>query len=168
MRILIALITAGLISLPAAANPVRADHIDVELIPATTSVEPGGTLTLALRLKADEHWHTYWKNPGDSGLATHIDWTLPEGFEAGPILWPAPARIDIGPLANYGYDGEVLLLTDIRVPEQASGIVPIRAKASWLVCEEICIPGDAEFALLLGTGTATPDPRWAERIAQTS
>ncbi len=167
MRLLITLITAGLISLPAAANPIRADHIDVELIPATTSVEPGGTLTLALRLKADEHWHTYWKNPGDSGLATHIAWTLPDGFEDGPILWPAPARIDIGPLANYGYDGEVLLLTDIRVPEHASGIVPIRAKASWLVCEEICIPGDAEFSLLLGTGTATPNPRWAERIEQT-
>ena len=167
MRLLITLITAGLISLPAAANPIRADHIDVELIPATTNVEPGGTLTLALRLKADEHWHTYWKNPGDSGLATHIAWTLPDGFEDGPILWPAPARIDIGPLANYGYDGEVLLLTDIRVPEHASGIVPIRAKASWLVCEEICIPGDAEFSLLLGTGTATPNPRWAERIEQT-
>ena len=81
MRFLIALITAGLFSVPAAANPVRADHIDVELVSATNSVEPGGTLTLALRLKADEHWHTYWKNPGDSGLATQIAWTLPEGFE---------------------------------------------------------------------------------------
>ena len=79
MRSLIALIAAGLIAVPAFANPVRADHIEVELIPATTGVEPGGTLTLALRLNADEHWHTYWKNPGDSGLATHIDWTLPDG-----------------------------------------------------------------------------------------
>jgi DsbC/DsbD-like thiol-disulfide interchange protein/cytochrome c biogenesis protein CcdA len=167
LRFLITLLTAGLFSLPAAANPVRGDHIEVELIPATTSIQSGGTLTLALRLKADEHWHTYWKNPGDSGLATRIDWTLPEGFEAGPILWPAPERIDIGPLANYGYHEEVLLLTDIRVPEFASGIVPIRAKASWLVCEEICIPGDAEFSMLLGTGPASPDPRWAGRIEQT-
>jgi thiol:disulfide interchange protein DsbD len=161
------LITAGLISVPAAANPVRADHIEVEMIPATTSVEAGGTLTLALRLTADEHWHTYWKNPGDSGLATQIDWTLPEGFEAGPIQWPAPARIDVGPLANYGYDGEVLLLTDIRVPDNAPGLVPIRAKASWLVCEEICIPGDANFTLYLPAGPATPDPQWAVRIEQT-
>jgi DsbC/DsbD-like thiol-disulfide interchange protein/cytochrome c biogenesis protein CcdA len=167
MRSLIALIAAGLIAVPAFANPVRADHIDVELIPATTGVEPGGTLTLALRLKADEHWHTYWKNPGDSGLATHIAWTLPDGFEAGPILWPAPARIDVGPLANYGYDGEVILLTDIRVPNHAPGLVPIRAKASWLVCEEICIPGDANFTLMLAAGPATPDPQWAERIEQT-
>jgi len=167
IRSLIVLFAAGLISVPAAANPVRADHIDVELIPATTGVEPGGTLTLALRLKADEHWHTYWKNPGDSGLATHIDWTLPDGFEAGPILWPAPVRIDVGPLANYGYDGEVLLLTDIRVPGNVPGIVPIRAKASWLVCEEICIPGDANFTLLLPAGPAAPDPQWAERIQQT-
>ena len=167
VRSLIFLITAGLISVPAAANPVRADHIEVEMIPATTSVEAGGTLTLALRLTADEHWHTYWKNPGDSGLATQIDWTLPEGFEAGPIQWPAPARIDVGPLANYGYDGEVLLLTDIRVPADAPGLIPIRAKASWLVCEEICIPGDANFTLMLAAGPATPDPQWAERIEQT-
>ena len=167
MRSLIALIAAGLISVPAAANPVRADHIDVELIAATSGVEPGGTLTLALRLKPDEHWHTYWKNPGDSGLATHVDWTLPVGFEAGPILWPAPTRIDVGPLANYGYDGEVLLLTDIRVPDDAPGLIPIRANASWLVCEEICIPGDANFTLLLPAGPATPDPQWAERIQQT-
>jgi DsbC/DsbD-like thiol-disulfide interchange protein/cytochrome c biogenesis protein CcdA len=164
---LIFLITAGLISVPAAANPVRADHIDVELIPATTSVEPGGTLTLALRLAADEHWHTYWKNPGDSGLATQIDWTLPDGFEAGPIQWPSPERIDVGPLANYGYDGEVLLLTDIRVPDHVSGTVPIQANASWLVCEEICIPGDAKLTLMLPTGPAAPDPQWAERIDQT-
>ena len=167
MRFLIALITAGLFSVPAAANPVRADHIDVELVPATNSVEPGGTLTLALRLKADEHWHTYWKNPGDSGLATQIAWTLPEGFEAGPILWPAPSRIDIGPLANYGYDGEVLLLTDIRTPDHVPGNVPIRAKASWLVCEEICIPGDATFTLTLPTGPAKPNLLWAGRIEQT-
>ena len=166
-NLLIALIGAGLFSLPAAANPVRGDHIEVELIPATSGVEPGRTLTVALRLKADEHWHTYWKNPGDSGLATRIDWTLPEGFEAGPILWPTPQRIDVGPLANYGYDGEVLLLTDIRVPSNLPGIVPIRAKASWLVCEEICIPGDATFSLILPAGLAAPDPLWVERIAQT-
>ena len=164
---LIGLLLAGLVSLPAAANPVRRDHIDAELIPATTRIEPGGILTVALRLKPDEHWHTYWKNPGDSGLATRIDWELPEGFEAGPIQWPVPTRIDVGPLANYGYDGEVLLLTDIRVPRSLPANVPIRANASWLVCEEICIPGDADFAMTLPVGPATPHPLWAARIDAT-
>ena len=163
---LVALVLTGVLSLPAAANPVRRDHIDVELIASTTSVQPGRTLTVALRLKPDEHWHTYWKNPGDSGLATQIDWQLPEGFRAGPIQWPAPQRIDVGPLANYGYDGEVLLLTDIEVPDSIPANVPIRAAASWLVCEEICIPGDAELVLDLPAGPAAADPVWAARIAK--
>ncbi len=163
-HVLIALVLTGILSLPAAANPVRRDHIDVELIASTTSVEPGRILTVALRLKPDKHWHTYWKNPGDSGLATQIDWVLPEGFRAGPIQWPAPERIDVGPLANYGYDGEVLLLTDIEVPDSIPANVPIRASAFWLVCEEICIPGDAELLLDLPAGPAAADPVWAGRI----
>ncbi len=161
---LIALVLTGIVSLPAGANPVRRDHIDVELVASTTSVEPGQIMTVALRLKPDEHWHTYWKNPGDSGLATQIDWVLPEGFKAGPIQWPAPERIDVGPLANYGYNGEVLLLTDIEVPDRVPANVPIRADAFWLVCEEICIPGEAELTLNLPAGPAAPHPVWAGRI----
>jgi thiol:disulfide interchange protein DsbD len=149
------------------ANPVQRPHIEAELIPASTAVEPGGTLTVALRLKMQEHWHTYWKNPGDSGLPTRIEWNLPEGFEAGPILWPAPRRIDIGPLANYGYEGEVFLLTDIRTPPAIAGDVPVKAKAFWLVCEEICIPGNAEFALALPAGPQKPDWKWARQIQAT-
>ncbi|HZP94034.1 MAG TPA: thioredoxin family protein [Burkholderiales bacterium] len=166
MRPLFALLSlvvpAGLL-----AAPVHRPHIEAELIAATTAVEPGEPLTLALRLKADRRWHTYWKNPGDSGLPTRIQWTLPPGFEAGPIQWPTPSRIDIGPLANYGYEGEVLLLTDIRTPADVSGSVPIQAMAKWLVCEQICIPGEAEFALALPVGPATPDPMWASRIEAT-
>ncbi|UCH48509.1 MAG: thioredoxin family protein [Betaproteobacteria bacterium] len=165
-HLLIALVLTGLVSLPAAANPVRRDHIDVELIPASTSIEPGSVLTVALRLNPDEHWHTYWKNPGDSGLATQITWELPEGFKAGPIQWPTPTRIDVGPLANYGYDGEVLLLTDIEVPRSLPASVPIRASAFWLVCEEICIPGDADLALTLPAGPPAPHPLWSDRIEQ--
>jgi thiol:disulfide interchange protein DsbD len=165
-HLLIALVLTGLMSLTAAANPVRRDHIDVELIPASTRIEPGSVLTVVLRLKPDEHWHTYWKNPGDSGLATQITWELPEGFKAGPIQWPTPTRIDVGPLANYGYDGEVLLLTDIQVPRSLPANVPIRASAFWLVCEEICIPGDADLALTLPAGPAAPHPLWSDRIEQ--
>lgn len=168
MKRLIFLLTAWLVSAGVAANPVQRPHIEAELIPASTTVEPGKPFTVALRLKMDKGWHTYWINPGDSGLPTTIRWTLPEGFEAGPILWPAPERFDIGPLTNYGYKDEVLLITDIYTPERIRGmLVPIKARADWLVCEEICIPGDAEFSLMLPVGPAAPNGRWANAIQAT-
>src|SRR5262249_40842495 len=86
---------------------------------------------------------------------------------AGDILWPAPERIDVGPIANYGYEGEVLLLTEIRVPAQASGEATLKARADWLVCREVCIPDGADLALTLpvkaGSGS---DPQWAETMAK--
>ncbi|HWQ37139.1 MAG TPA: thioredoxin family protein [Burkholderiales bacterium] len=166
MRLLPVILCLG-VATAVQANPVRRPHIEAELIPESTAVAPGQALTVALRLKMEERWHTYWKNPGDSGLPTRIEWKLPPGFEAGPIQWPAPKRIDVGPLANYGYEGEVLLLTDIRTPPSLSGSVPLEAKAHWLVCEEICIPGDAQFSVVLPVGNAAPDPRWANRFRET-
>lgn len=158
------------LQVPAAqAAPVQRPHIEAELIAEKTALVPGATATIALRLKPDRHWHTYWKNPGDSGLPTRITWTLPPGFEAGPIQWPAPRRFDIGPLTNFGYEGEVFLLTDIRVPSTLlpGTTVPVSARADWLVCEEICIPGDASFTLALPVSQrADPDPDWAEAIAR--
>ena len=151
------------------AAPVKRPHIEAELIAEKTALIPGELATIALRLKADKHWHTYWKNPGDSGLPTRITWTLPPGFEPGPIQWPAPQRIDVGPLTNFGYEGEVLLLTDIRVPATLAvgTTIPISARADWLVCEEICIPGDASFNLVLPVSQhADPDPDWADSIAR--
>ena len=168
MRLLLIFLTAWLISGPAHANPVQQPHIEVELIPASMAVTPGEPFTVALRMTMDRNWHTYWRNPGDSGLPTTIRWTLPEGFTAGPILWPAPERVDIGPLANYGYKNEILLITDIATPERIRGmLVPIKARADWLVCEEICIPGDAEMSLMLPVGPAVPNPKWARAIQAT-
>ncbi len=71
-------------------------------------------MTVALRLSMEKGWHTYWRNPGDSGLPTTLEWKLPAGVEAGPIEWPAPHVLPAGPLVNYGYDGEVLLLVELR------------------------------------------------------
>ncbi len=164
MRFFLHLLVFFGLAVAAHANPVQRPHIEAELVAASEGIEPGQTLTVALRLKMQKHWHTYWKNPGDSGLPTRIEWSLPAGFQAGDIQWPAPRRIDVGPLANYGYEGEVFLLTDIRAPGSVSGAVPVRAKASWLVCEEICIPGDAELSLMLPVGPAMPNSKWATRI----
>ena len=86
-----------------------------------SAAEPGKTITVAVQERIDPGWHTYWINPGDLGEPTSIEWNLPKGFSAGPILWPIPHVIPVGPLAEYGYDDEVVLLTEIQVPEQTEG-----------------------------------------------
>ena len=113
------LCAAGVAALAAAAvlaAPVRTAHVEAELVSAQTALGPGSPSTVALRLKMDRGWHTYWRNPGDSGLPTTIAWKLPAGLSAGPIEWPAPRALPVGPLVNYGYDDEVLLLTEIVTP----------------------------------------------------
>jgi hypothetical protein len=111
MRLFGFLVPLGLALVSGAhAAPLQTPHVEAELVSAVRSIEPGKPFTVALRLKHDEHWHTYWKNPGDSGMATAIQWSLPAGFAAGPIEWPTPRRIPIPPLANFGYDGEIYLL----------------------------------------------------------
>jgi thiol:disulfide interchange protein DsbD len=100
----------------ALAEPVRTPRVEAELVPERTAWVPGQPTTVALRLKMKPGWHVYWQNPGDSGLPTTIDWKLPAGFTAGPIQWPAPHALPAGPLINYGYEGEVLHLIDLKVP----------------------------------------------------
>src|SRR5258707_14977487 len=110
------------LALPAVAAPVRTPHVEAELVPENTALTPGRPLTVALRLAMQRGWHTYWQNPGDSGLPTTIEWKLPAGLSAGPIQWPVPRVLPVGPLVNYGYEGEVLLLVDIAaVPDFLSG-----------------------------------------------
>ena len=135
----------------ARSGEVEAPHIRAELFSDAESAAPGDTLTLALRLLPDDGWHTYWMNPGDSGLETRIDWTLPEGAEAGPIQWPTPSRLPVEHLVNYGFEGETLLLTDVMLPiDLAEGDeITLRAHARWLVCEVECIPGEAVLSLTL-------------------
>ena len=99
------------------AAPVQVPHATAELVADVATAAPGRTLTVALRIAHEPGWHTYWKYPGDSGMPTRIGWTLPAGVTAGPILWPTPRRLPVGPLMNYGYEGEVLLLSEITVPK---------------------------------------------------
>jgi thiol:disulfide interchange protein DsbD len=144
-----------------AATPPASELVQADLLAEPAAITPGQTFWVGVRLRMKEHWHTYWRNPGDSGEATSITWQLPEGFTAGPIQWPMPHRIPVGPLANYGYDGETILLTQITAPATlASGTqVPLTADVTWLVCEKECIPGDARLSLVLpaaATGSA-PD-----------
>ena len=138
-------------ALPAVAQPVDTGHLVAELVARDQSIAPGATTYVALRQKIDKGWHTYWRNSGDSGEATRIAWTLPGGWTAGEIVWPAPTRQPTGPLMNYGYKDEVLLPVPITAPATAKPgeTVTLKAQATFLVCEEICVPEDAELTLSL-------------------
>ena len=156
-----------LFSLTAWAAPVRTPQAEAELVAERDALVPGEPITVALRLAAIPGWHTYWRNPGDSGEPTRIEWRLPPGFTAGEIEWPVPQRIPVGPLMNFGYKGEVLLLTRVVPPtDLAAGPVRLRAKAFWLVCEVQCLQQDAELSLVLPVArSAGADRHWGKPIA---
>jgi DsbC/DsbD-like thiol-disulfide interchange protein len=150
---------------PVAAAPVATPHVDAELVAEHTSWLAGSTNWVALRLKPDPGWHTYWRNPGDSGLPTTLTWALPEGWTAGDIAWPFPSTHRLGELVNYGYDGQTLHLVPLESPADQDGEVTIKALATWLVCSDICIPGQAELSLTLPVAEiATADPIWSPRF----
>lgn len=136
--------------------------VQAELIAAVGSIEPGVPFSVGLHQRIAPRWHTYWKNPGDSGEPTRMSWTLPEGFTASEIRWPIPEGIPVGPLMNFGYSGSVLLPVTITPPEQLNRSTPIeiKARANWLVCEAICIPESAQLSLTLpvASGDVTPMP----------
>lgn len=129
----------------------QTDQVEVRLVPATAQVRPGERLTVGLHQRIAPHWHTYWRNPGDSGLATRLDWQLPAGAQAGPIQWPIPQHFEIGPVTNYGYADAVTLLTEVSLPSTlpVGSQVPIEVEANWLVCHEVCIPQKARLGLSL-------------------
>jgi thiol:disulfide interchange protein DsbD len=131
------------------AEPVRSAYVQVELITNIQSIRPGQPFWVGLSMDMDDGWQTYWKNPGDSGLATTIEWELPEGFEAGEIQWPYPIRMDYPEITSYGYEDKVVLMTQITPPENlALGISQtIKARAVWLSCGNMCVPGKADLSL---------------------
>ena len=124
-------------------HPVRA-----RLLTDVDTLAPGMTFRLGLHLDQTEGWHTYWKSPGDIGLPTRIDWTVPDGAATTPFAFPVPERFDQSGIISYGYDGEVLFFTEVTLPEDLTpGAYTLGAKADWLVCEVMCIPGAAELSL---------------------
>src|SRR5258706_14262927 len=137
-------------SISSAAPLVKTEHVEAELVADKAAAQPGKTTTVGLKLRMEPQWHTYWRNPGDSGLPTRIQWILPEGWKAGEIQWPYPQHLPVGPLMNYGYEDEVVLLVALTAPADAKpGSVPLKARAEWLVCKDICIPEKGELGMAL-------------------
>jgi thiol:disulfide interchange protein/DsbC/DsbD-like thiol-disulfide interchange protein len=161
-----------------AASPARADGppdpkdlVKAELVAEAAALAPATTLWADLHLQIKPGWHIYWRNPGDSGLPTAIEWSLPSGFSAGDILWPVPEHFVQNGIGNYGYAGSADLLVPFSAPEElvAGDTAVLAAEASWLVCADICIPGGAKLSLSLpvAVGPVAPDPAVAALFAQT-
>ncbi len=121
-------------------------HTIASLISEKRAVTLGESFDVGILLKMEPDWHTYWENPGDSGLPTSVEWKLPKGFTAGPIRWPKPKAITLGRLTSYGYEDEVLLLVHVQAPLQGydhGQAVRLEGEVSWLECKDVCIPGSA-------------------------
>ena len=150
-----------------AAPSMKTEHVEAELVSDAASAQPGKPTLVGLKLRMARDWHTYWKNPGDSGLPTKIKWTLPEGWKAGEIQWPYPQPLPVGPLMNYGYEDEVVLLTELTPPSNArEGAAPIKAHADWLVCKDICVPekGDLDISLPVSNAEPKKNPMFQAHI----
>jgi thiol:disulfide interchange protein DsbD len=127
---------------------------------APEGVTSGKPVWVGLQLAHQPHWHTYWKNSGDSGLPTQLEWTLPPGVLAGDIAWPVPKKLPLGKLINYGYEGTVLLPVPLTItpdfkPSPFNPELTVKLKASWLVCRTECIPEEGEFSLRLPVQSST-------------
>lgn len=144
---------------------MHAAHTGVRLLLPTELAQPGTTILAGVDLKMDPGWHTYWKNPGDAGLATKIEWHLPPGVTAGEIQWPLPEIIPPAEVTTYGYQDEAVLLVPLTI---ASDVVPgslvLKADVSWLECKEQCVPGIASVEATLNLGDETKPSPDAARI----
>lgn len=144
-----------------AKSVVTTERARAELMAhAPDGVAPGKEVWVGLQLAHQPEWHTYWKNSGDSGLATQLQWTLPPGVLAGDIAWPVPKKIPIGTLANYGYEGTVLLPVPLTItpefkPSLLNSDLEVKLKAQWLICRKECIPEEGEFALKIPARSTT-------------
>lgn len=142
-------------ALPAAS--AMTEHAKVTLVSEAMAVTPGQPFHVSIDFELEDHWHIYWRNPGDSGLAPDIDWDVPSGFSIGAIQWPAPKRIKAAGLVNYGYEGSPGLIQKMIPPQGLEGLeltqggneIILEAELSWLICKEVCIPESAELALTL-------------------
>lgn len=153
-----------------AVDVVTTSRVEARLVAERDGIPAaGGTISLGLLQVMQPEWHTYWRNPGESGEPTTMAWTLPPGFAASDIRWPHPERIPYGELANYGYSGRILLPVDITVPAglQPGTTVTLRVEANWLTCKDICVPesGTLELTLPVVDGEPSTNANWQADFA---
>jgi thiol:disulfide interchange protein len=155
LRKLLAAIGISLLAVSA-----QAAHTHAQLVLADESARAGETVMAGVHLKMDPDWHTYWKNPGEAGMATKIEWHLPPGVTAGEVQWPLPEKLPPADVTTYGYRNEVVLLVPLKLAADLKpGVLDLKAKVSWLECKEQCVPADGEVQATLNVGSETkPSP----------
>ena len=159
-----------------AALTAHAAHTQVQLVLSANPARPGDTIWAGVDMKMDAGWHTYWKNPGDSGIATTIKWDLPPGVTAGEIQWPLPEKLPPAEVTTYGYENEVMLLVPLTLATNlAPGPLVLKADVAWLECKEQCVPGKASVEATLNIGSETKTSAdaamiesWKSKVPQTN
>jgi thiol:disulfide interchange protein/DsbC/DsbD-like thiol-disulfide interchange protein len=168
LRLLCLLLVLPALAFAAESVAVKKGAVSAQLVSDAAAITPGQPFTVALRLRHDPHWHSYWIAPG-TGYPTSLAWTLPEGFKAGQIQWPTPHVVkDLeGKITGNGYENEVFLFVEIVPPATiaAGTTVKLETVAEWLMCETVCMPGDAKLEISFPVGSAAPDARWTGPLA---
>jgi DsbC/DsbD-like thiol-disulfide interchange protein len=167
------LVLLGLVLLPparASAQSQSFPHGTVRLVAESSAIQAAHDFSVALHFSLEDGWHTYWVNPGDSGEAPRVTWTLPPGVTAGPIKWPAPEHLGSASVVDYGYKNEVTLLVPMHASANLLAQAPLVLNASVrvLVCKDICVPGKAQVSLALPVTGRPPAPNLAEHSLFTS
>ena len=141
-------------------GPVKAQHLTAQMASLGPAIAPGGKQIVGLVLTLEDGWHVYWVNAGDSGEPPQIDWRLPQGFKAGPMQFPIPDRLPLGPLMDFGYEDHVAFPVTIAAPASApvGAVAHLDAQVSWLVCQDRCVPGKGHLGLDLNVQPNAPDP----------
>jgi len=159
-RLIFAIVLVLAAGLPARAASDAADapHVHVQLMTAANGIAAPGKVDAGLYFKLENGWHVYWLNPGDAGQAPKIVWTLPAGLAAGPMQFPAPKRLPLGPLMDFGYEDQVVFPFTLNADSTVNtgSVVHLAGKVSWLVCRETCIPGKANLELDLPVSSNAP------------
>jgi thiol:disulfide interchange protein DsbD len=145
----------------AASSSADVEHLHVQLVVPSSTLPRGAATSAGLYFKLEQGWHVYWKNAGDAGEPARIKWTLPAGVTAGSLQFPAPKRLPVGPLMDFGYENEVLFPFALTADSSAAtGPATLHAHVNWLVCREVCIPGKADLEVTrtvnAGPGTSAP------------
>jgi DsbC/DsbD-like thiol-disulfide interchange protein len=153
---------ATMIATPLDAAPVNSGHATADWISSSAAVTPGGTVETAIRIRIDDGWHIYWTNPGEGGMKTSFDITLPPGWKADGPAFPAPAHFLTSGLGSFGYAGTVLFPLRLTAPADFGGNAQLRTKINWLSCDDdACVPGEAEVTLTVSAGASTATPEAA-------
>lgn len=142
-------------------------YTSLRLVAERTQVQAGDVITVAIEQTIAPGWHTYWKNPGDSGAEPVFDWQLPEGFTIGPVQWQAPEKIPYGPLLNYGYSNSAITLQDLTIADgYDGGPISMPVEIEILVCEDVCIPEFDSLVLQLNDGSAVDNSDYIARARE--